>query len=269
MSVSPDGGRTWSAGRRTADDATATRGIPLVRPDGTVVVLMDNWLPADPSTEVRSFTSDDGGRTWGPSHLVAALKAAPSPLNGLGSFNTSLGTAAVDGAGTIYAVWSDCRFRQRCTGNDLVMSTSENGVTWTKVTRVTNGENVDTPGVGADPLTGGRLGITYYDLDPHCQGADCLIQARFISSSDGGTTWNRPITLAGPMHGSWLARLPQGVTGVTLGNHIGTTVLPSGNAITIFPFATEPGDTTLHQDMHTVAGGIPIHGKQGGRSGTW
>src|SRR3984893_10291075 len=46
MSVSADGGKSWGAAKGTADHATgigAGSGTPLVRPDGTIVVPMDNW----------------------------------------------------------------------------------------------------------------------------------------------------------------------------------------------------------------------------------
>jgi len=265
MSKSANGGKGWTAAQGTTDHATATGGVPLVQPDGTVVVLMDNWLPASPSTQLRSFESADGGKSWGPSHLVAQLKAAPSPLNGLGSFATGLGSAAEDGTGKIYAVWADCRFRPHCSGNDIVMSTSSNGITWSDVSRVTRTANDGIPGIGIDPLSAdrfARIGISYYTFDPHCEGSNCVINIRFVSSADGGATWSRPTPIAGPMHGSWLARIPQGVTGVTLASHISTTVLPGGNAITAFPFATAPSGNTLHQDMYAVPGGIPILGSK-------
>jgi hypothetical protein len=263
MSTSADGGRTWSAAQGTADHATATAGAPLVQPDGTVVVLMDNWIPARPSTQVRSFESVNGGKSWGPSHPVAQLHGAPSPLNSLGSFDIALSSAAVDGTDRIYAVWPDCRFRPHCTGNDIVLSTSSNGITWSKVTRVTSTGNDGFPGIGADPLSGGRfarLGITYYSYSPHCRGSNCSIDVRFISSADSGAIWSRPVRMAGPMRGSWLAKVPQGqgLTGVTLGSYIGTTILPGGNAVTAFPLVTAPTGSKLHQDMYTVRGGMPL-----------
>jgi hypothetical protein len=66
--------------------------------------------------------------------------------------------------------------------------------------------------------------------------------------------------MAGPIRGSWLAKVPQGqgLTGVTLGSYIGTTILPGGNAVTAFPLATAPTGSKLHQDMYTVRGGMPL-----------
>ena len=64
-----------------------------------------------------------------------------------------LPSTAIDGAGNVYVVWSDCRFRTSCSSNDVVMSTSSNGTTWSTVTRVPIDATTSTvdhflPGIG-------------------------------------------------------------------------------------------------------------------------
>jgi hypothetical protein len=44
---------------------------------------------------------------------------------------------AEDADGTIYLAWQDCRFRADCSANDVVMTTSSDGITWSPVRRVT------------------------------------------------------------------------------------------------------------------------------------
>jgi hypothetical protein len=256
MSVSADGGRTWGAAKTTANHATGTAGKPLVSPGGTVVVPIDIWPQAN---RVISFESHDGGGTWGPTRVIAQARTAVDPLSNP-LFIPALSDTE-DGAGTIYLAWQDCRFRPRCSANDIVMTTSSDGITWSPVRRVTSGTGDNTlPGIGADPLSASpsaRIGITYYHYDPRCAPGSCLISVRFVSSADGGATWSRPGQVAGPMRSSWLARIGQGTA---LSSFITTTVLPGGSAVTAFPLASPPTGSTLHQDIYTVSGGLPIRG---------
>lgn len=263
VAATTDGGVTWGRPQGSADDAAGIRSVPLVRPDGTVVVVFTNWLPGQPSTQVRAFTSTDGGTNWSASRLVAPITAAPDP--GVALTGTTLVSATVDGTGTLYAVWQDCRFRPTCTGNDLVLAESRNGAAWGPVRSVTRGTGDDAyPALGADPLSGGRsarLAVTYYTYPhPGCTRATCTLQVRFVSSTDRGATWSTPTRLAGPVPVSWLAAGP-GPDGSDQGwvitTYLTTTILPSGNALTAFPAATRPTDSTLHQGMYAVRGGTP------------
>jgi hypothetical protein len=217
---------------------------------------------------VLAFESRNGGRSWSRTHLIANIKGAADPgaiLPGL-----ELLSAAEDAVGKTYVVWADCRFRPRCSANDIVMSTSTNGVTWSPVTRVTSGPGDNTlPGVGAAPRAFGqsaRIGITFYTYpDPRCQFTTCTINARLISSASGGARWNRPVQVAGPVRTSWLAKGPATDTAL-LGGYIGTAVLPGGSVITAFPLASAPSGNSLHQDMYTISPRLPLrHGSTAGR----
>src|SRR5205085_9483898 len=84
--------------------------------------------------------------------------------------STPLPSAEMDAAGTVYVVWSDCRFRVNCTANDLVLSKSSDGVTWSMPARIPVDPTTSTidhfiPGLGVDPGTSGssaHLGLAYY-----------------------------------------------------------------------------------------------------------
>lgn len=120
MSTSADGGLTWSAATVVGTGGTGLGGQPLVQPNGTVVV------PIETSGE-SAFTSTNGGASWSALVTISNVQAH-TEAGGLRS--RPLPSAAQDGAGKIWTVWQDCRFRSKCASNDLVYSTSTDGVHW-------------------------------------------------------------------------------------------------------------------------------------------
>ena len=123
MSFSNDGGATWSAAN-TSSGVFSLGGQPVVQPNGTVVVAIAG---------VQAFTSTNGGSTW--NHAVTVSNSTDHGVAG-GLRTSALPSAEVDGAGKVYVVWQDCRFRTGCKSNDIVMSTSTDGKTWSAVSRI-------------------------------------------------------------------------------------------------------------------------------------
>src|SRR5579872_7392239 len=101
MSVSKDGGQTWGPGLSSSDHAGGLGGEPLVQPNGTVIVPFQGG-------GIDVFTSTNGGTSWGKSQAIASID---SHFDAGGIRNPNLPSAAIDGAGNVYVVWSDCRFR--------------------------------------------------------------------------------------------------------------------------------------------------------------
>ena len=124
MSTSSDGGLTWVAATATANKATGIGGLPLVQPKG-------RWSCRSSHFGMSAFTSTNGGASW--SARLPSQHSEPHRCGGIRS--GPLPTAAVDGAGTVWVVWEDCRFRKNCTTNDLVYSTSATAY-MVKVTRI-------------------------------------------------------------------------------------------------------------------------------------
>ena len=210
MDFSTDGGLTWTAS--AVPPASVIGGQPLVQPNGNVVMPIDSGNEGS----VESFVSVDGGVTYtGPypvagiaSHTVAgSLRSGPLP------------SAEVDGAGKVYVVWQDCRFRAGCAANDIVMSTSSDGITWSPVVRVPIGTVTDTqdhfiPGIAVDRSTSGataHLALTYYFYPQRsCTRFSCQLDVGFVASQSAGTAWSAPTQLAGPMSLNWLPNTNQG-----------------------------------------------------------
>ena len=123
-----------------------------------------------------------------------------------------LPSAAVDGAGHVWVVWEDCRFRTTCSTNDLVYSTSADGVTWSAVTRIPIDDVSSTvdhfiPGIGIDPATFGAAAHValhyYYYPQSNCTVSTCQLFVGYISSANGG----RPGTLRSALTGCDAAEL--------------------------------------------------------------
>jgi BNR repeat-like domain len=220
MSRSTDGGLTWTAS--SVPSASVIGGQPLALPNGTVVVPIDNGS----ETAIESFVSHDGGATYTGPNAISTL-TSHTPRGGLRS--DALPSAEVDAAGKVYVVWQDCRFRTGCTANDIVMSTSTDGVTWSPVVRIPFSTTTSTndsfiPGIGVDRSTSGstaRLGVTaYFYPNTSCTTATCQLMAGFVSSADGGSTWSARQTLLGPLTLTWL---PRTTLGYMVGDYISTS----------------------------------------------
>src|SRR5437764_7693452 len=69
MNTSTDGGQTWGPTLTTPDHACVIGGQPLVQPNGTVIVPIDNCF----STALLSFRSTDGGKSWSKTVLAAQI----------------------------------------------------------------------------------------------------------------------------------------------------------------------------------------------------
>jgi hypothetical protein len=262
MQTSSNGGQTWGPARNTGDNATGLGGQPLVRPNGTVLVPMDNAN----QTQIRSFRSVDGGASWRATVLVSSI----SRHTVAGGLRTSpLPSAEMDAAGTAYVVWQDCRFRSSCASNDIVMSKSTSETTWGPVTRVpidATSSTVDhfIPGIGVDRSTSGasaRIGLAYYYYPTAaCTSTTCQLNVGFISSTNGGTSWGTASNVAASMSLSWLANTSQGRM---VGDYISTSVLPptlGGRAWPTIAVATAPSGGLFNEAMYVPTGGLPIGG---------
>ena len=257
MSTSSDGGNTWSAAQGTGDNATGLGGQPLVQPNGTVIVPFLNASAFGSSSSIAAFSSTDGGASWGSSVTISS----ETDHQAVGIRTEPLPSAEIDGAGTVYVVWQDCRFESNCSANDLVMSTSADGQTWSAVQRIPTdavGSGVDhfIPGMGIDPATSGataHLALAYYYFpNANCTTATCQLQIGFVSSLDGGSTWSAPTTLtSAAMNLTWLANTTDGYM---VGDYISTSFI-GGKAFPVFVAASAPTGSQLNEALFTVNAG--------------
>ena len=245
---SDDGGVTWSAPVNATTTLVGTQ--PVIRPDGGLVVVAGDYNGAAGLTgSIAAVVSTDGGTTFTRSlvsdlhaHASGQLRAIPLP------------SVAIDPAGTIYAVWHDCRFRPGCTRNDLVLSTSSDGLTWSVPARVSPGAGaaVDAflPALAADPTLAGHLGLLYGYWQPGSCPADCRVELAFVSSTDGGVTWSVPQQLSTqPLELSWLARSEGGRM---LGDYFSTS-FAGGRFVPVFTLAAAPRNERFREAVFAAS----------------
>lgn len=254
MSSSYDGGTTWTSPSKIAGGSGGISGIPVVQPNGTVVVPIDDANVA----HVIAFSSRDGGVSWSAPLAVAAIAdhAMGGGLRGL-----PFVTAAADAGGKIYVVWQDCRFRTTCGENDLVLSTSEDGITWTTPQRIpidSVHSSVDhfLPGLSVDPSTQGtsaHLAVSYYSYSMSaCSTATCELFANVVSSPDGGASWNATQQLAGPFKLDWIA---QTMDGPMVGDYTASAFI-SGRATAFLPLADPSRSGVFDEALYVPKSGL-------------
>ena len=250
---STDGGRTWSAPVTAPVESASLRGngaFPVVRPDGTLLVLFSVYGTLDPSTDsIMLARSVDGGVTFEPARRMAALSTEDVP----GVRAPPFVSADVDAGGTVYVTWADCRFSPQCTANHAVLSTSPDGVRWTPPRRVPFGPadvaaDRFVPAIAVDPATTGRrarIAITAYSVTQARGCRECeLVDAALVSSRDGGATWQAPVRLnAESMPLTWAANTG---LGRMFADYISTSFV-GGRPMAVLSLAAEPDSTEYRQ----------------------
>ena len=251
MSTSRDGGITWSAPVMTAKRWYGLGGQPVVQPDGTVIVVGANAF----TKAIIAFRSTDGGTSWGDEVIVSNARDHGVPGN---LRSDPLPSSEVGSNGRVYTVWSDCRFTKGCKANDIVISTSDDGITWSDVHRVPINDGGDhfIPGIGVRAGTTGQLGLTYYFYDdPGCGGAQssaCELQVGYVQSNDSGANWSNVQALAGPFPVTWTADTTQGRM---VGDYISTSWVGT-KAFGAFAVATAPAGSVFDQKISIPRGGV-------------
>lgn len=229
---SDDGGRTWSAAVTRRLPVTGV--LPVVQPDGRLVLAF--WSGR---TGMVSVVSRDGGVTLDEPALIAPLRTrSVRPFRA-----PPLIAAEVERSGGVVVAWQDCRFQPGCAANDVVLSRSADGLTWSEPQRVTSGRNAVMPTIGVEPGTG-RLAIAYYAI--HRNGVD----AEVITSADGAR-WSVPQRLnPRRMPLEWM---PETTLGRMLADYIGVTWV-RGRPLVVYVLASPPRNGKLRQAVYAARG---------------
>lgn len=244
---STDGGATWSTPVRAAGFLVGTQ--PVLRPDGALVVVAGDYNgDAALSGSIVALRSTDGGATFTRA-VVSDLQAADNrPMRAI-----ALPSVDADSSGTIYAVWHDCRFRPGCTRNDLVISTSTDGQSWSPPARVpptaggaSSSLSLFIPGLAADQAHPGRLALVY----AFYPAGTSTLGIGFVRSNDGGKTWQARLRMdAQPMQVTWL---PRAEGGRMIGDYLATSF--AGNrVVSVFALAVSPLGSRLREGIFAAS----------------
>jgi hypothetical protein len=252
MSTSTDGGLTWGSPKTTQGTDYGIGGNPVVQPNGNVVVPF-----ADFNGGMSAFMSTNGGQSW---TAAVSISYAPSHNEAGGLRSAGLPSAAIDGAGNVYTSWSDCGFESGCSANDIVYSSSSDGVHWTQKVRIPSdpvGSGVDhfINGMGIDIRTSGssaHMAMTYYYYPVSNCGNNCQLYAGFSISNNGGQTWSAGRQLSPPMQLNWL---PQTFSGRMVADYVATVYPSGGRAFPIYAIAYAPTNGLFQEAIYTAGYG--------------
>jgi len=242
---STDGGLTWQgptdfpgAGRASINGPAAPGVQPAARPDGTVLIpYLDNG-------QISVLRSVDGGLTW-----LAPTAVAPAsyrPVSGLRV--APLPSAEVDADGAVYVSWADCSRRPGCSANDIVVTRSADGLTWSPPVRASSGSaDAELPGLAADPVRPGSLALAYYTV------RSGRLDVYETASRNGGASWTRRQRLnSRSVPFGWLAS----AGGAMVGDYISTS-FAGGRAVPVFALGFAPRRGRLHESMFATSLAVP------------
>jgi hypothetical protein len=238
LTSSVDGGVTWRPPTTVGppgDDVVD--GLPAALPDGTVVVA---WLDG---RDILAARSTDGGISFAAPVTAAQLRFADTP----GLRAPPLPNLDVDRNGRLLLAWPDCRFRASCSANDIVLSTSSDGRTWSAPVRVTTGSaNYSTPGLAADSRSNGI--VVSAQVAPSVavnRGIPGAGMAIAISRSGSSWTPTRRLDARGMLLG-WLALAGNARF---LGDYL-AAAWAGGRPFAIVPIASPPTAGRLNQSLY-------------------
>jgi BNR/Asp-box repeat len=178
----------------TGNNEQTLTNLPVVEPDGTVVLVGTYYQNQSFNKNGGKFfvtSSSDGGVSWDPVRFPFDQKPVgiPDIRSGDGVPN-----ATVDRRnGKLYAVWQDSRFSGGKRDDVLLVSSNDEGRTWSAPIKVNDtpagAQGAFLPTVKVD--ANGRVGVFYYDLrnDVSARDASLITTAWIAFSTDGGRTF--------------------------------------------------------------------------------
>jgi hypothetical protein len=218
-----------------------------VRPDGTLVVVVTVFSAFGTlgSDELVSLVSTDGGESFAAPAVVARTVSGEF----FGVRAPLLVSGDTDSVGVVYVAWADCRFREECSGSDIVVARSTDGSTWQAPRRVPagrGGPNVEhfVPGLAIRPGTSGNgaeLAVVYHSFPQQsgcvleqCPGIDVWL----ATSPDGGRNWRPRRRLnAESMPLGWIANTG---TGRMVADYVSVS-WSGGRPVAVYSLATRAG----------------------------
>lgn len=183
---STDGGATWGSEVDVSGSFTDAQGsADVVTPDGTVYVAF--LATCGTSDCIFSSRSTDAGQTFTQTQVAHVTASNDISAGVSDTFRAdSFPSIASDASGRLYTVWGERR--TGTTSNDIYMSSSSNGTTWSSPSRVNTVATGDQffPAVTVD--SSGVVWVSYSDRRDDPQN---ILYRQYVSHShDNGITWD-------------------------------------------------------------------------------
>lgn len=240
VATSQDGGRTWRHGSG-AGDRPGVGYLPVVRPDGSVVVPY-----SAPGQGIFAHRSTDAGRSFAPSQFIASLWAR-SPARNIRGLTLPAADAAADGR--LFVAWHDCT-SPACTANDLFASASTDAASWSPPTRVATGDvarlNEFLPVVAVQD---DKVAVFFYATRPRGCTSACRVEPYLVTSRDRGRTWDRPRRLAAPRR---LSAFPEAAPGVRFLGDYNAAAFVGDRVLVVFAWAKTPRGGRYDQGIYAT-----------------
>ena len=230
---SGDGGNDWSYPAVALQQPDATPAYTWLAVDANptspyvntvyISAVMVGPLDDNSKNQVTVTHSADGGITW-KQVPVASVQISPQIDR-----ETNL---VVGKDGTVYLTWMYCYVGPNACGDNkghiLLAKSSDGGNTWSKPRLITTVNLIDalpntfveitnTPVIGVDNSDGPHSGSLYVAM---YSWTGSYMRVGVIRSTDGGSTWSRPVAVAPPVANHdqffpWLSVSPTGLVGVS------------------------------------------------------
>jgi hypothetical protein len=254
LARSTDGGVSWSPPAPIYDPGVARQtigNVAVTTPDGVVHVFFTELGPAAGNPAMTEgnlavIRSTDKGVTWSAPTRIAQLLAVGTRVPTQTSITVRAGEvlgafAASPADGALYAAWQDSRFAGGAHDAIVLARSTDGGSTWSAAVPVNANTAVPafTPTLAV--LSGGLVGVTYYDFR---QAGTATFQPTdfWLTVSRDGTAW-RETRLAGNFD---LLDAPN-ANGLFVGDYQGLT--GDGSTFVASYVRTNTGDTSNRTDV--------------------
>ena len=198
LSVSSDGGATWTAGSPVyiPGIGSQTTGNQIVLlPAGVLLVVFTEFdtVAGAKTATLRAISSANHGVNWSPPATIAGIQSVGTTDPATGApvrDGAGLASVSVGANGIVYVAWQDSRFSAGARDGIALSSSKDAGITWTTPLQVNTATTAQAFTPTVNVRSDGLIAVTYYDLRTNATTpiagslfADCWM----VTSPDGTT----------------------------------------------------------------------------------
>ena len=274
MVYSDDHGKTWSSPVSvSAPHANTQNSTPMLRPDGTIVdayIDYGNQAQEDEDTAFRDKNDKAAVNRAAANRAAAAAPSVPVIRTAIshdgGASFTAGGIVTKDvgegpdgirccldsatgdlSTGRLYVAWNSINLSK------VYLSSSTNGVTWTKPVLVDRSVNATQDGVNVDVAArAGKVAVSYGLTNADTSGGR-FAQQYIATSTNGGTSFASTIGVGPQSDYAYAAE----AGAIFPGDYIGTAITKTGRLYAVWCISSKP--TTAGAKYHQIVEGAALN----------